>query len=212
MSSADTGDAERLAALIREYAADESAHAIATGKEQAERIRAAGQAEGESIRTAAEREGAARGQRRAAELLAVARAQRQMRLLQVREALIEAALTQARAQLGSSTALPAAADTLAELVREGLPFFPSGPVRVRMGESDAALLGPAVRDALGTGRWTLRVEPAAIPGGGVILESDDGRLCFDNSLDARGRRRRDRLRRLAASVLLHDAGAASGQP
>ena len=206
------GEVERLARLIREQAADEAAQVVATAQEQAERMRTAGQAEAEAIRNAAEREGEARGRRRAAELLAVARAQRQMTLLQVREALIEAALTQACAQLAGSATLPEAAHTLAELTREGLSLLPPGPVRVRMRESDAALLGPPVRDALGAGRWTLRFEPAAVPGGGVILESGDGRLCFDNSLDARSRRRRDRLRRLAASILLLlDADAASGQ-
>ncbi|HSP96582.1 MAG TPA: V-type ATP synthase subunit E [Candidatus Dormibacteraeota bacterium] len=205
-----TGEAERLAALLGEQAADEAAECLAAAREQAERTRASAQAEAESIRAAAEREGEARGQRRAAELLAVARAQRQMRLLQVREALIEAALTQARAQLAA--ALPAAAETLVALIREGLPHFPAGPVRVRIAERDAALLDPPLRAALEAGRWTLRVEPADVRGGGVILESDDGRLRFDNSLDARGRRRLDRLRRLAASILLLDTKEASGQP
>jgi vacuolar-type H+-ATPase subunit E/Vma4 len=211
-SNPASAEAERLAAMVREQAADESAQALAAAREQAERIRAAAQAEAEVIRAAAEREGEARGRRRAAEFLAVARAQRQMRLLQVREALIEAALTRARAQLASGAATSAGADTLAELVRDGLRLLPPGPVRVRVGQGDAALLGPSACDALGAGRWTLRVESDAVPGGGVMLESADGRLCFDNSFDARCRRRRDRVRRLAASLLLLDAEAASGRP
>lgn len=212
VSNPNQSEAERLATLIREQAADESAQALATAREQAERIRATGRAEAEAIRSAAEREGEARGGRRAAELLTVARAQRQMSLLQVREALIEAALTQARAQLAGLPTSPAAAETLAELIREGLPLFPTGPVCVRIEAKYGVLIGPSIREALGAGRWTLRVEPAAIPGGGVILESADGRLRLDNSVDARSRRQHDRLRRLAASILLLDPEGTSGQP
>jgi vacuolar-type H+-ATPase subunit E/Vma4 len=202
-SRPSAADVERLTTLIREQAARESAAAMATASEQAGRIRAAGQAEAMAIRAAAEREGEARGRRRAAELVAVARTQQRMNLLQVRESLIDAALTSARAALASRMT---AADTLAAWIREALPSLPAGPVRLRMAANDTELLAAPLRTDLEAGRWTLHPEPASVPGGGVILESEDGHLCFDNSLEARIRRRHDRLRQLAAAILLLDAG------
>ena len=199
-------DAAQLAALIRRQGDDEAAQAAAKAGKQAEQIRAAARAEADAIRAAAQREGETRGRRRAAEILAVATARRRMSLLQARESLIDEALAQVRARLSDVASRPAAADLLAELIREGLASLPAGPVRARVAPSDAALLAPAALAALGAGRWELSLEPSAVPGGGVILETADGRLRFDNSLDARGRRRRDDLRRLAASVLLPDAG------
>jgi vacuolar-type H+-ATPase subunit E/Vma4 len=207
-SGSPASDAERLAALIREQAAGESEQAVATAREQAQRIAAAGDAEAEAIRAAAEREGEARGQRRAAEILAAARAQRRMRVLQARETLIESALARARAQLASPNTLPAAAETLTRLIREGLAFFPPGEVRVRMAERDVALLDAAVRDELEASRWTLRFEPAVVPGGGVIMESADRRRRVDNSIEARSLRQGDRLRHLAAGILLPDGAGA----
>jgi len=197
-------DAQRLATLIREQATDESTQARAAAREQAERIQTAAKAEVESIRTAAEQEGEARGRRRAAEILAVARAQQRMSLLQVRESLIETALAQAHDRLAAT---PLDAETLASLIREALPLFPAGPVRVRIAASDLAKLSPDTRQELGAGRWELRLEPDTIPDGGVVLESTDGRLYFDNSLAARPARQRDRLRRLTASILFPKATA-----
>jgi V/A-type H+-transporting ATPase subunit E len=205
-------EAAQLAALIRQQGEEEAAQAAAKGREQAEQILAAARQEAEAIRAAAQREGETRGERRAAEILAVATARRRMNLLQARESLIDEALARVRARLKDLASLPGAADQLAELIREGLAALPAGPVRARIAPGDAALLAPPVLAALGAGQWELRVEPSAVPGGGVILETADGRLSFDNSLDARGRRRRDRLRRLAASVLLPDGGDSAHAP
>jgi V/A-type H+-transporting ATPase subunit E len=208
----DTADAQRLAAVIRAQAADESAQVIDAARGRAERIRAAADAEAAAIRSAAEREGAARGQRRATELLAVARAEQQRQWLHAREALIEVAFARACARWREPASWPGGSDALAGLVREALPLFPDGVVRLRVAARDAALLTREVLAALEEGRWSLRVDPDSAAGGGVILESEDGRLRYDNSLDARSARGRDRLRRLAASVLLDHAPAGAGPP
>jgi V/A-type H+-transporting ATPase subunit E len=207
-----SADAQHLAAVIRAQAADESVQVLDTAREQAARIRAAADAEAAAIRSAAEREGAARGQRRATELLAVARAEQQRQWLHAREALIEVAFASARARWRELATLPGGGDALAGLVREALPLFPDGVVRLRVAERDAALLTREVLAALEERRWSLRVDPDSGAGGGVILESEDGRLRYDNSLDARSARGRDRLRGLAAAVLLDHPPAGAGTP
>jgi vacuolar-type H+-ATPase subunit E/Vma4 len=110
-------------------------------------------------------------------------------------------MEQARTQLASFTTLPKAADILATFIREALRVLQPGPLRVCLPEGDGALLDAAIRKSLGAGRWALRFETDAIPGGGVIVETEDGRLRFDNSLDARMRRHRNDLRQLAADAL-----------
>jgi V/A-type H+-transporting ATPase subunit E len=199
--SAAAQDASSLAALIREESAAEIKQLLADAAARAERLRATAAAEVESIRSAAAREGEQRGQRRAAALLAVAEAQSRLRILRVREAHIAAALARATTQLASLTGIAQAGAVVASLIREALQAIEPGPVRVRLAASQAALLDDAARRQLGAGRWALRFESAPNSAGGVVVETDDGRLRFDNSITARVRRRTLQLRQLAAAQL-----------
>lgn len=200
-SSAVASDAGGLTALIRQQSADEVAQLQSDARGHVERLRAAAAAEVDALREAAEREGQDRGRREAAALLAVAEVQSRLMLLRAREAHIDAALAEARNRLAHLAALPDAAAIVAAFIRDALQVLPPGPVRVLLPDSHAAVLDEATRRQLGAGRWALRFESTAVPGGGVIVESEDGRLHFDNSIDARLRRRTAQLRHLAAGLL-----------
>jgi vacuolar-type H+-ATPase subunit E/Vma4 len=194
-------DAGSLAALIHQHSAAEIEQLLADARAHAERISASAAAEVESTRAAAAREGEQRGQRRAAALLAIAEAQSRLKLLHARETHIADVLARAARRLATLSGVADAREVLASLIREALAVLEPGPVRVRLAASLAALLDDATRRQLGAGRWALRFETEPIAGGGVIVETEDGRQRFDNSVVARFRRRTQELRQIAAVQL-----------
>lgn len=194
-------DAGSLAALIHQESAVEIEQLLADARAHAERVRASAAAEVESIRAAAAREGEQRGQRRAAALLAIAEAQSRLKLLHAREAHIDDVLARATAQLTTLSGVTNGREVVASLIREALAALEPASVRVCLAKSQAALLDDAIRRQLGAGRWALRFETMPGAGGGVIVETEDGRQRFDNSIAARFRRRTQELRQLAAAQL-----------
>ncbi len=199
--SAGASDAADLAVLIHQQSADEVAQLLRDAHSRAERLRVAAAEEVAALRAAAEREGEDRGRRRAAALLAVAEVGSQLALLQAQESHIAEALTQTRNRLANLAAMPSAAAVVTSFIRHALQAVSPGPVRVLLPDTYAPLLDEAARRKLGAGRWALHFEHTAVPGGGVIVETEDGRLRFDNSIDARLRRHTSHLRQLAASLL-----------
>jgi len=207
MNPAATGDpapseAARLVQSIREQCAAEVGAVVTQGGARAQRIAAAADAEVEKIRDAARRDGEERGHRQAAKLLAAAEAESRLRWLGAREALVDEAVRGARERLDDLAAMPDAPQLLAALIREALLALLPGPVRICLPESSLRLLPDALRADVAGQRWTLRFEASATPGGGVIAETEDGRLRFDNSFEARIHRRSHRLRRAVVDVLL----------
>jgi len=198
------GDTAKLERLIGEAATADITQTLADARERAERIRATAEDQAQDIRATARREGEERGRVSAAALLSDADAQGRMEILRAREAQLDAAIDRAQQQLAAVGADPGAAALVVALIREALAAIPAGPVRVRLPAPWAALLSAAARRDLEAGRWSLEVVTEEVPGGGVILETADRRLRFDNSFDARVRRRRARLRRLAADTLFAD--------
>ena len=204
-TTADAADADVLTVYIREQAAEEAAKLLAEARARAERITAAADGEAEAIRSAARRDGSERGRRRAAEVLAVAEVDGRREWLRAREGLIEAAVDRVRAQLAGFPALPEAGRILADLIDEAILAIPDGPVRVVLPEGYESLLAEEVRAHLRASRaGGIEFETGQVPGGGVIVETTDGRLRFDNSFEARIGRLASRLRRLAAEVLLDE--------
>ncbi len=200
-----TLEAATLASLIRDQSAAEVEEMQTQARQRAERILAAADAEAESIRAAAHGEGSGRGQRQAARLCAVAEAETRRQRLLDREQLIEDTLHRARTQLEGFAQMPSAAGILADLVREGLRAVPAAAVRARVPAGYKRLAEAVLASqALVAMPQPVRFEVDAVPGGGVIVESDDGRLRFDNSFTARIRRRATQLRRVAADVLFAD--------
>jgi vacuolar-type H+-ATPase subunit E/Vma4 len=200
-----------LVALIHEQAAAEAEEVLAHARERAQRLAAAASAQVAALEEAARREGQGRGGRRAATLLAAVDAETFRQVLWDREALITQVIDAARHRLARLSDLPQAPEILAALVREALLPLPAGLVTVHMPADYEALLGAATRRDLAAERSPVRFAAAPVPGGGVIAASADGRVRFDNSFAARIQRRLDRLRRVAADVLLADASGAQGQ-
>jgi V/A-type H+/Na+-transporting ATPase subunit E len=192
-------EALRLAKMIGEQAAIEAAQSLAEARGRAEGIVAAARAEVEHVAAEARREGEARGRRRAAELVALTDAEARLLRLRAREALIDDAIERARTRLAELAGGPGAAALLQALVAEALAVLPPGRLRLRAAERDRPHLEAALR-SLGAGeRAELHLEPAASEG--VIVESEDGRLRFDNRFEARLHRERESLRRLVAGLL-----------
>jgi vacuolar-type H+-ATPase subunit E/Vma4 len=130
--------------------------------------------------------------------------------LWARERLLANVLARVETQLAASPVRPDTAEQLARLVDEALAVLPREPLCVRVAANYAALVDAALK-ARGAGGRPYRVDAAAsvtgrratatIAGGGVIVETEDGRLCFDNSFATRIRRQHDELRGAAAAIL-----------
>ncbi len=205
-TSTTAQETESLLRLIREQSAAEVTQLRARTEEHLQHIRAAAASEAESFRTAARSQGEERGRREAAKLLARAEAESHRQILWARESLIEEVLGQARQQLAALPGEPGAAEIFARLVREALLVLPAGTVRVRVPASCASFVDRLIAEGAGEHALTAVVDPT-VPDG-AIIETDDARLCFDNTVDARIRRRMPQLRRLIVEALLSEEGAA----
>ena len=211
MSAAQTPEVAQFAALIRGQVDAEVQQIARDAEQRAQRVRAAADAEVAAIEAEARRAGEARGRRQASAVVAAAETRSHHEWLWARERLLQDVLTRVAAQLAE---LPPRADTAAQLVRladEALRMLPSAAVRIRVRDGFAALVEAALQGGSAVQARQYRVEAAVHPstagvadglaGGGVIVEIEDGRLCFDNSFAARMRRQRDTLRGAAAAVL-----------
>ncbi len=201
LSAAQPPEVEHLAALILEQADAEVRQIGDDAAQRAERLRAAAAAEAAAIDADARREGEARGRRQAAALLAEAETRGHREWLWVREHVIQDVLARVAAHLA---ALPARPDTIEPLVRlaeDALAVLPHEPVRVRVAKGYEALVGLLLESHLAAAGRGYHVEADSIPGGGVIVETEGGRLCFDNSFATRFRRLNDELRSAAAAIL-----------
>lgn len=210
--SSPTLEAESLAALIREQSAAEAGAVVEQAHEHTARMRATGAEQIAHIEGAAREEGRARGRREAAQLLAGAEAECQRRYLQARERLIEQTIARARERLAALASHPNAAAVLDRLIVEAVRALPPGPVRVLMPGSYAGLLGAKQVQRLGGERIQIQTQEEFPPGGGVVLETPDGRLRFDNSFEGRIRRMHDGIRRAAATALGIGQSAGTTQP
>jgi len=198
---AAAGDQD-LVELIRQQCADEIGALQTTAAERAERIRAAAAAEAEALRTGARALGEARGRQASAKRVAVAETESRRAWLWAREQLIDEVLDAARQRLARFPDVDDGPRILHALIDEALRALPAGAVVVRVSAAGAALLDRAACDGLGRGRWELAVNTDGAPTAGVVVESADGRVRFDNSFEARMRRGREHLRRLVLDTLL----------
>jgi vacuolar-type H+-ATPase subunit E/Vma4 len=200
-------EAERLAALIAEQAAAEAAQVEAEGRKRAQETRAAAEAEARRIDAAAQAEAQERGRRQASQIVAAARAGGRLEWLRAREALIEEAIEQARTQLADVQATEDTAEVVAGLVGEALAVLPHGALRLRLSPAWTAQADEIVRRIDPARSADLQIEPDAVPGGGVIVETPDAHLRFDNSFDARLCRQRQHIRRLVGALLFSGESA-----
>jgi V/A-type H+/Na+-transporting ATPase subunit E len=202
-------DAAKLVDLIDEQSAAEAAVLRVQCEDHVRRIEAEADAEVRRIGAGARAQGEERGRRQGAKRVAAAETEAQRHSLWARETLIQAAIAQARARAEQLAAGSEASRILTDLIREGLQPLPAGPVRVRLPPGCAGLVDEA-SGQIADGLWVLRFVYDGATGGGVIVETEDGRVRFDNSIAARIRRRRDPLRRAVADILCADDGSATG--
>ncbi|HVN85123.1 MAG TPA: V-type ATP synthase subunit E [Candidatus Binatia bacterium] len=193
---------EDLVDLIRQQCVGEIAALRTEAAERAERIRASAVAEAETLRGDAQALGETRGRQATAKRLAVAETDSRRAWLWAREQLIDEVLNAARDRLSQFPHVPDARRIVHDLIVEALQVLPSGPVCVRVPAAVSALIDPPLCATLGGDRWQITVISDHAPAHGVVAESADGRLRFDNSFDARLRRGRDHLRRLVLDTLL----------
>jgi len=191
-----------LVSYIKEQATREAQQILADASQRAQQIRDAAGADAEALRAAARHEGEVRGRRRAAQLLALAEAQARRSWLRAREQLLEGTIEQACVRLADLPAFPGADAIIAQLAGEAFHALPPHPLRVRIPPRYAASLRAVVRQHHQP--VVVECEEASVAGGGVIVETQDGRLCFDNSFEARVRRNNEELRSLIATALLED--------
>ncbi len=197
-------EAAQLAALIGEQSAAEVAQLEADTEARIRRKQAAAQAEAERVLSEARAEGEARGRRRAARRLATADAEGRKEWLQARDALIREAIDRARAQIAGFADSPDAVGILRRLIAEAVAVLPAGPLRIRAPAEYAPRLAEALRGIAEADRLQPVLEADSVPGGGVIVETEDGRLRFDNSFEARLRRQQDQLRHDLGELLFGD--------
>jgi vacuolar-type H+-ATPase subunit E/Vma4 len=195
-------EARSLASVIAAQAAAEAAQIVADARAAADRVRAAADSEADELQAAARREGEKRGNRRAARLLALVETEGRRRWLEAREALIEEAIHRAAERLKCFAALEGAGEALMALLDEGLRVMPDGPVQAVIPRGYRPLVDETALARLTQDGRQVGVKWNDGPGDGVVLQSESGRLRFDDSFAARIRRRHDRLRKVAAQVLL----------
>ncbi len=201
MGTAAPPEVTRLAALIREQADGEIEQITGSARERAQRLRAAAADEAAAIAAEARRDGEARGRRTAAALLAEAESRAQLAWLWAREHLLDDVLARVASQLAQLPVHRDSAEELVRLVEEGLTALPKEPVRVHIDKAYRPLVGLLLSARPSTKERTYRLEADAVPGGGVMVETEAGRLRFDHSLATRLRRLNTELRGAAATLL-----------
>jgi len=189
---------------------------LADGRRRAERILADARAEADKLLAEADTRAGAEAAKIIADGQKQARKRTQMilssvvqetaqRKLSAREDAVQQILAEARARLEKLDG-PAYRNALLALSAEALRRMPGEAFVVRvtgLGESECA----ALRDTLlarmrAEGRpLAIQCVPVAAGPRGVIVESADGRLRWDNTFEARLNRMRAGLRRLIAPVL-----------
>jgi len=203
-STLGSPEATQLAALIGEQSSAEVAQLEAETAERVRRKQAAAQAEAERVLSEARAEGETRGRRRAARRLAMADAEGRKQWLLARDALIREAIDRARLQIANFADSPDAVRVVRALIAEALAVLPDEPLRVGAPAACGPLLEEALRQSASAGRLQPVLESNSIPGGGLIVETVDGRLRFDNSFEARLRRQQDKLRHDLSELLFSD--------
>lgn len=150
-----------------------------------------------------------RAERQARSLLATLDQEVQRDLLEQRQAQLDRLFDAARERLADRESYHYPA-VLAHLAAEAIEAMGAEQVVVELAEEDAGLATEQWLERVreGAGREVdieVADEPAPIEGG-VVVRSADGRLCYDNSFEARLRRLRPRLRHQIAAMAYPEGG------
>lgn len=108
--------------------------------------------------------------------------------LEARESWLRRAVAEGRRRLAEPAPAATRRAELGRLAREGLDRLPDDLVEIVVAPADAALLDEAWARAIAPGRTARVVRGDDALAGGCVVRRADGRVSFDNSLDARARR------------------------
>jgi vacuolar-type H+-ATPase subunit E/Vma4 len=108
--------------------------------------------------------------------------------LEAREAWIHRAEAEGRRLLAEPAPAADRRAAIARLVQEGLDRLPGDTIVVAVAPADAPLLDEAWARALSPGRAVRVVPEEGVSPGGAIVRSADGKVAFDDTLEARARR------------------------
>jgi len=180
------GSAASVVAAIRDDAAAEVERIEREATEAIARFAAEEAAEGPPIADAEVRRAAAR--REAAELLAGEDLLDARAALDASEAWLARAVAAGRERLDEPAPPDERRARLARLAREGLDRIPGEPIELVLAPADRALVDEAWARAVAGGRAARLVPDEAIAPGGLRVRGGDGRVSFDDTLEARARR------------------------
>lgn len=125
--------------------------------------------------------------------------------LEAREAWLRRVLAEGWRRLDEPQPQGARREQLARLAREGLDRVPGDEVEIVVSPADAALVDASWAATLAPPRRARLASDAGLRAGGCLVRSSDGRVAFDNSLEARARRF-EAAWRAALGGLYHEGG------
>jgi len=194
---------DTLSQAVLTEARDESEKILAEARQKAEEIRREAQEQAAAARKAILERAALDAERIRSRVIATAQLQARMLQLEHREKLLDKVCDAARRQLPSVQQWSDYDQIVRELLREALH---------RLGAQKAQVLADEVaRRVLTNGvlaefceemKVELNLGPTLMSGTGLIVETEDGRLRFDNTLETRLSRLQDSLRSSVYHILM----------
>ncbi len=138
-----------------------------------------------------------------AKMVSKAELEARMEIMRQKESMLQKVLDIIRQELFSlsrNTDYPA---TLLKLINQGLQFLEGEEFTCQVNERDKSLLSSSLLDEINwkTGKKITLDEQCLKKNGGVFIKRRDGRVVYDNSLEAIFERRQEELRSAAAEYL-----------
>ncbi len=200
------GDVDLLSRAILSEAQAESQEVQADARAKADAIRQSAQAEAERVRKSI----LAKAQMEAARIRSQAVASAQLKArsqeLEHREKLLERVFESVQKELTSVAQRAGYEGVALELVREGVLRLNSPQVEIRVDPATQKFLTAAAIEGLSRElRVGLSMGETLAHGVGVLVQTPDGRLQFDNTLDTRLGRLKSTLRASVYGILMGES-------
>ncbi|MEW6381313.1 MAG: V-type ATP synthase subunit E family protein [bacterium] len=138
-----------------------------------------------------------------AKMISQAELSARMEIIGQKEAILQDVLSAVRQELYALARHPDYASILMRLTREALSWLEGDEFSVQVNGRDRRLFTPKVLEELSaeSGKRLMLSEQAIDAEGGVIVIRSDGRLQYDNTLEAIFQRREETMRSAAARLL-----------
>ncbi len=200
------GDVELLSRAILNEAQAESQELQADAGAKAEAIRQAARTEAERERKSLLEQAGKEAERLRSQALATAQLKARSLELEHREKLLDRVFEAAQAGLASAPQQPDYPSLVLELAREGVRRLNSPAAEVRADEATQKILDAAAIESLSKELQTdLHIGKTLERGVGVVVQTPDGRLQFDNTLETRLARLRSTLRPAVYRILMGES-------